>query len=194
MRLKDVLLFIAVICLILTATPCAASFDSFANFGDIKGESTDKDHKDWVMVLSYNHQVSQPASQPPSQASGRSSQSNLPAHGDIQIVKFIDKSSPKLVEACAYGKLISSVDLDLVRNGQIYLRIHMENVVIASVQALPPELLVWSPALSSAPISAALQESVHLRYGRITWTYMSPSGGGSSTGSYDSSRRRFSSD
>ena len=22
-----------------------------ANFGDIKGESTDKDHKDWVMIL-----------------------------------------------------------------------------------------------------------------------------------------------
>jgi hypothetical protein len=23
---------------------------AFANFGDIKGESTDKDHKDWVMI------------------------------------------------------------------------------------------------------------------------------------------------
>ncbi len=26
------------------------SFDAFANFGDIKGESTDKDHKDWVVI------------------------------------------------------------------------------------------------------------------------------------------------
>lgn len=25
--------------------------DSFLNFGDIKGESTDKDHKDWVTIL-----------------------------------------------------------------------------------------------------------------------------------------------
>jgi hypothetical protein len=25
------------------------AFTSFASFGDIKGESTDKDHKDWVM-------------------------------------------------------------------------------------------------------------------------------------------------
>jgi bacteriocin-like protein len=26
------------------------TFKAFANFGDIKGESTDKDHKDWVMI------------------------------------------------------------------------------------------------------------------------------------------------
>ena len=29
------------------------AFNAFVNFGDIKGESTDKDHKDWVMILSY---------------------------------------------------------------------------------------------------------------------------------------------
>jgi predicted ribosomally synthesized peptide with nif11-like leader len=30
------------------------AFNGFANFGDIKGESTDKDHKDWITILSYN--------------------------------------------------------------------------------------------------------------------------------------------
>lgn len=29
------------------------AFDSFAKFGDIKGESTDKDHKDWVVITKY---------------------------------------------------------------------------------------------------------------------------------------------
>jgi hypothetical protein len=29
------------------------AFDAFANFGDIKGESTDKDHKDWVTLISW---------------------------------------------------------------------------------------------------------------------------------------------
>ena len=29
----------------------AGKFNGFANFGDIKGESTDKDHKDWVMIF-----------------------------------------------------------------------------------------------------------------------------------------------
>jgi hypothetical protein len=31
------------------------AFNAFANFGDIKGESTDKDHKDWVTILKYDH-------------------------------------------------------------------------------------------------------------------------------------------
>ena len=29
----------------------AGAFNAFANFGDIKGESTDKDHKDWVLIV-----------------------------------------------------------------------------------------------------------------------------------------------
>jgi hypothetical protein len=33
----------------------AGKFNGFANFGDIKGESTDKDHKDWIEILSYSH-------------------------------------------------------------------------------------------------------------------------------------------
>jgi hypothetical protein len=31
------------------------AFNAFATFGDIKGESTDKDHKDWVTILKYDH-------------------------------------------------------------------------------------------------------------------------------------------
>ena len=30
------------------------------NFGDIKGESTDKDHRDWIQILRYDHAVTQP--------------------------------------------------------------------------------------------------------------------------------------
>jgi hypothetical protein len=29
----------------------AGAYNGFLKFGDIKGESTDKDHKDWVMIL-----------------------------------------------------------------------------------------------------------------------------------------------
>jgi type VI protein secretion system component Hcp len=36
------------------------AFNGFANFGDIKGESTDKDHKDWVTILQFNHSITQP--------------------------------------------------------------------------------------------------------------------------------------
>jgi len=37
-------------------------FNAFINFGDIKGECTDKDHKDWVMITGFDHEVTQPPS------------------------------------------------------------------------------------------------------------------------------------
>jgi hypothetical protein len=33
------------------AKVAGGAFNAFLNFGDIKGESTDKDHKDWVQIL-----------------------------------------------------------------------------------------------------------------------------------------------
>jgi len=33
----------------------AGKFDGFLHFGDIKGESTEKDHKDWVTIFNYSH-------------------------------------------------------------------------------------------------------------------------------------------
>ncbi len=33
----------------------AGKFDAFSKIGDIKGESTDDHHRDWVEVLSYKH-------------------------------------------------------------------------------------------------------------------------------------------
>ncbi len=35
--------------------------NGFVNFGDIKGESTDKDHKDWVSVAGYHESVTRPS-------------------------------------------------------------------------------------------------------------------------------------
>ena len=54
------------------------AFNAFANFGEIKGESTDKDHKDWVMILQYHHAVTQPASSSQKTAGGRSAEEVVP--------------------------------------------------------------------------------------------------------------------
>ena len=188
MRRKIGLLSIAVICLILTATPCAAMFDAFLQLDGIKGESQDSQHKDWIQVLTYSHKVSPGIA--PSFGTSASGLSSLPAHGDLYIAKLLDAATPKLREGALLGKRIKFANLDLVYNGQIYWRARLENVGIVNVQALTPDLLVWTPTLSNAPISASLQESVQLRYGKIAWSYMSPYGGGSSEGGYDSVRLR----
>lgn len=36
------------------------SFNGFVNFGDIKGESKDKDHKDWITMVSPGSGVTSP--------------------------------------------------------------------------------------------------------------------------------------
>lgn len=32
-----------------------AAFDALTSIGDIRGESTEKGHKDWVLLLDYHH-------------------------------------------------------------------------------------------------------------------------------------------
>ena len=50
------------------------AFNAFVNFGDIKGECTDKNHKDWVMIHKYDHAVTQPPSVSQKTAGGRSAE------------------------------------------------------------------------------------------------------------------------
>jgi desulfoferrodoxin (superoxide reductase-like protein) len=35
-----------------------AAFDGYVSFGEIKGESQEGNHKDWIEVLSYQHKMS----------------------------------------------------------------------------------------------------------------------------------------
>lgn len=37
--------------------------NAFVKFGDIDGESTSKDHKDWVTILKYDHATTSPTPQ-----------------------------------------------------------------------------------------------------------------------------------
>jgi type VI protein secretion system component Hcp len=47
-------------CIELTDKDLSAVAAGTFNFGDIKGESTDKDHRDWIQLLQYDHQLTQP--------------------------------------------------------------------------------------------------------------------------------------
>ena len=76
-------------------------FNAFANFGDIKGESTDKDHKDWVMILKYDHALTQPPSVSQKTAGGRAAEEVN--HSEFTVVKLLDAATPKLYEAACKG-------------------------------------------------------------------------------------------
>lgn len=134
--------------------------DAFLQITDIKGESTDKDHKDWIEILSYNWGVSQMASATASSSGGGSTQ--RADFQDLSIVKELDMASPLLNKACWGGTHIAKVVLELNRAAgekrQIYMKYILENVIVSSVSI-------------GGGGGGVPTESVTFNYGKITSVY-----------------------
>ena len=111
------------------------AFSAFVNFGDIKGEATEKDHKDWVMVTKVHFEVIQPPSVTQQTAGGRSAEAVQ--FSELKIQKLIDKASPKLFEAACKGTHIPEVVIDYSRaSGDSpikYLEIKLKEVLISGI-------------------------------------------------------------
>ena len=126
--------------------------DTFLQIDGIKGESTDKDHKEWIEILSYNWGVSQMASASASSSGGGSTQ--RADFQDLSVVKELDTATPLLSQACWSGKHIDKVTLELNRAAgekrETYMTYEMENVIISSVSVggggggLPTESLTFN--------------------------------------------------
>ncbi len=163
-------------------------FDSFLNIDGVPGESTDDKHKDWIEVLSFNHEMIQPVSSTKSSAGGATS--GRTQHGDFQIKKFVDKSSPKLYEAVSNGKHFGKVSIEVCRAGgsQVkFMEIKLEQVLISKV-ALDSTGATDNPSTDES--DRLPSETVHLNYGKIEWTYTQQkrsdgSGGGNVTAKHD---------
>ena len=144
--------------------------DAFLEIDGIKGESTDKEFKDQIEILSYSWGVSQAASGTASSSGGGSV-----ARADFQdlsIVKELDSASPLISKACWSGKHISKVVLRLNRAGGEkrvkYMEYKMENVIISSVSI-------------GGGGGGIPTEAVTFNYGKLTTTYTKqarPGGGG----------------
>jgi type VI secretion system secreted protein Hcp len=138
------------------------SFNAFADFGDIKGESTDKDHKDWVMITSFDHEVTQPPSVTQKTAGGRTAEAVQ--HSEFKIGKLVDAATPKLYEAACKGTHIPEVTIECWRAGGDpvkYYEIKLKEVLISGVIAN------GDPKGSNGFPS----ETVKMTYGAIQWTY-----------------------
>ena len=150
------------------------AFNAFANFGDIKGESTDKDHKDWIMVLQYDHAIVQPPSVNQKTAGGRSSEEVN--HSEFSIVKLLDAATPKLYEAACKGTHIKEVVIELWRAGGDkpvkYMEFKLKEVLISGViQNGNPSGEFKFPT-----------ETIKLTYGAIEWTYTKQKPDGTAAG------------
>jgi type VI secretion system secreted protein Hcp len=112
---------------LLLAPPAHAAVDMFLDAGAIKGESVDDTHKDQIDVLAWSW--------------GLTNTTTLVSPGkaisqDLKITKWVDKSSPLLMDLCAQGKPIP-VCILVVRKAGIraveYIKITMQEVHVTSV-------------------------------------------------------------
>jgi type VI secretion system secreted protein Hcp len=109
--------------------------DIFINLSDVKGEAQDKDHKDQIDVLAWTWGMTQSGSMHVGGGGG----SGKVSVQDLSFTKYLDKSSPVLMQYCASGKQFKEALLSMRKAGGDkpleYLKIKMSNVIVTSISS-----------------------------------------------------------
>jgi type VI secretion system secreted protein Hcp len=109
----------------LAATAFAASVDYFLKIPGIPGESTDSNHKDWIIIdsMSVDKDVATPRDAASGMATGKRQ------HKPFVVTKPVDKASPQLAKMCAAGTVLKEVEV-----GGPGVRYKLKDVIISSIQ------------------------------------------------------------
>ena len=108
--------------------------DMFLKLDGIDGESTDSKHKDEIEVLAYGWGVAQQGSA----HAGGGGGAGKAAFEDLHILARLQKSSPKLVLACASGKHVKEGVLTVRKAGakkSEFLKITISDVLVVTLRA-----------------------------------------------------------
>ena len=134
---------------------------AFMKLGDIKGESTDQGHKDWILIESMSSPIYRNI---PEGARDNERMRGRTTIGDVVCVRQLDKSSVKLQEACANGTFFKEVEIHLcsqVKNkAEPYLKYKLENVIITSYS-------FHGTAEGGKP-----SEEITMNYTKVEWTFV----------------------
>ncbi|HZE91806.1 MAG TPA: type VI secretion system tube protein Hcp [Rhizobacter sp.] len=109
------------------------STDSHIKFDGVDGESTHKDHKGEIEILSWSWGVSQASGA----GSGTGSGKGKATPQDFHFVHLYDKASPVLAKHCVAGKHFKDMKLTARKAGEgqkDYLVVTLKEVFISSVQ------------------------------------------------------------
>ena len=157
--------------------------DFFLKIDGIQGESQDDKHKDEIEIDSF----SWGATNQGTSAAGGGGGAGKVNIGDFVVVKHVDKSSPKIVEACHAGKHISSAILVCRKQGggqQEYLKITLTDVLVSGYDTLSgmvtgrrqhEPVRTQSGAVATAATGALAvpipMERLSLNFGKIEYEY-----------------------
>jgi len=135
---------------------------AYMKLGDIKGEASDTDHKDWIIIESMSSPIFR--SVPPG-AKDQQRTKGETTLGDIVVSRELDKSSTKLQESCANGTFAKEVEIHFcttVKNKQEpYLIYKLKNVIVSSYS--------FHGNASGNPLPS---EQITLGYTEVEWTYV----------------------
>ncbi|MEE8294852.1 MAG: type VI secretion system tube protein Hcp [Sphingomonadales bacterium] len=130
---------------------------AFMKIADIKGESTDKDHKGWIVIDSISSPLSEVAATSGTSATGARRTEPL------VLTKAVDKASPKLQQATNSGKVFPKVIIEVAEYGgsrATYLKYELTNVMITSYSVNDPGTSGGVP-----------METITFKYSKIEYKY-----------------------
>ena len=126
----------------------------------IKGESTAKQGKDQIEILSFTNGQAMPmiaGNSNTSRASGRAD------HKDFSITKLLDLSSPTLYEKCTAGEEIKSVKLHV-------FKADAKGAALEFMTYVFEHCLITSVAMSGSQ-DGQPNETISFNYLTVKWTY-----------------------
>jgi type VI secretion system secreted protein Hcp len=131
------------------------AIDTHIKFDGVEGESTQKDHKGEIEVLSWSWNVSRPPAAPGGGGTAKAQP------GDLVFMHTYDKASPILAKKCAQGTHFPTVALTARKSGEgqkDFFKVTMKEVFITSVAP-------------SGGAGGDIIESVSMSYTHIDFSY-----------------------
>lgn len=159
--------------------------DAYLQIGDIKGESMDDKHRQWIEVHNVSWGVTQPRATAISTAGGHTS-GKAEVH-EVVFDKLADIASPVLFQTSAAGKTLPKATFHFFRadgdgSRVKYFEIELENVMLSSV-------------LPTSGNGGIITEKVNLASSKFKCTYtqqkIGGGAGGSTAGGWDSAANRI---
>ncbi len=109
------------------------AIELYLKIDGVTGESKDAKHAQWIDLLTFSWGVSNDVII----SGGGGAGAGKPKPQDFSFVKFVDKASPALLQACLSGKHFAKAELAVVRSGgkgQQFLTITLTDVLVSSFQ------------------------------------------------------------
>lgn len=134
--------------------------DMFIQIGDIKGEATDKTHKEKIDVLAWSWGLSNSGTTHHGMGGG-SGKANVQ---DLSFTKYVDSASHALLGACSNGQHFDDAHLIVRKAGG-------KGVAIEYIKIDMTEVMVTSVSTGGSGGEDRLTENVTLNFAKVEFKY-----------------------